>query len=205
MTGGRVVAGVLGLGLVLAVLARLVAERRQMRRARAAGRGAIVHATAASTPRRRQGPVAESVAAWQPARPSSSVGRALALAWAAPVTLPALALGRAGGGSVARDHEHGVWLVTGVDGRVGAFLRAGGAAAVTGGQAVLTKRDRPSAALVAHEAAHARQYERLGPLFLVVYGWFWLRYGYADNPFERGARTAARRHASAVGPVVELA
>lgn len=68
--------------------------------------------------------------------------------------------------------------------------------AITFGHVVLSL-EPPSAELLAHELVHVRQYERLGPLFLPAYvmasGLAWLRGGraYADNPFERAARSDA--------------
>ena len=45
-----------------------------------------------------------------------------------------------------------------------------------------------------HELAHVAQYQRYGILnFLIRYGWYSLRYGYYNNPFEIEARGAERR------------
>jgi hypothetical protein len=41
--------------------------------------------------------------------------------------------------------------------------------------------------LLEHELRHVRQYCVWGPLFLVVYGGLYLRYGYDRHPFERAA------------------
>jgi hypothetical protein len=52
-----------------------------------------------------------------------------------------------------------------------------------------------------HELAHVRQYERLGPLFVVAYGLASLAailrggHVYADNRFERAARARSPRRA----------
>lgn len=44
---------------------------------------------------------------------------------------------------------------------------------------------------VRHELKHVEQYRRLGTFaFLVLYGWYSLRYGYFNNPFEKEARDA---------------
>ncbi|MEX0705789.1 MAG: hypothetical protein WD041_04155, partial [Nitriliruptoraceae bacterium] len=55
-----------------------------------------------------------------------------------------------------------------------------------------------SASLLAHEAVHVRQFERLGPLMVPVYLWLAARHGYRDHPLERAARLGARR-ATATG------
>jgi hypothetical protein len=68
--------------------------------------------------------------------------------------------------------------------------------AITFGHVVLSAGPA-SRALMAHELVHVRQYERLGPLFLPAYllasAWAWLKGGraYADNAFERRARSGA--------------
>ena len=42
---------------------------------------------------------------------------------------------------------------------------------------------------------HVRQAERLGPLLPLLYAWFSARYGYRENPLERGARAGAATRA----------
>jgi hypothetical protein len=48
-----------------------------------------------------------------------------------------------------------------------------------------------SARLLRHEACHLEQIEREGRWrFALKYGWYWLRHGYRDNPYEIEARRA---------------
>lgn len=48
-----------------------------------------------------------------------------------------------------------------------------------------------SASLLKHEAKHLEQIEREGRVwFAIKYGWYWLRHGYHDNPYEVEARQA---------------
>jgi hypothetical protein len=44
-----------------------------------------------------------------------------------------------------------------------------------------------------HEEEHLEQWHRWGVLFPVVYGFYLIRYGYRENPFEVAARKAERR------------
>ncbi len=45
--------------------------------------------------------------------------------------------------------------------------------------------------LLRHELKHVEQYSRLGMLrFLLLYGWYSLKFGYYNNPFEKEARAA---------------
>jgi len=47
--------------------------------------------------------------------------------------------------------------------------------------------------LIEHELAHCRQMERDGrAVFLVKYSWWFLRYGYEQNPYEVQARKEAK-------------
>ena len=130
---------------------------------------------------------------WVPGRPHSAAGRAAAAIWSGPLTLLGLALGRLGGGRARWDTEHGCWVVEGGTGASVRFLRRFGFAAHALGQAVISRHQPTPAALLAHEAAHCRQAERLGPLLVPLYLWYLVRRGYRDNPFERAARHAASR------------
>jgi hypothetical protein len=120
----------------------------------------------------------------------------LAALWALPWTLVGVAIGlvavASGGGyqRVGRVHEfHGGWLRW--------FLRripiAGGAAAMTLGQAVIARTLSDLDFSRRHELVHVAQYERWGPLFVPAYlacsAWLWLRGRdpYFDNPFEEEA------------------
>ncbi len=50
---------------------------------------------------------------------------------------------------------------------------------------------KSSKRLIKHELKHVEQYARLGFVpFLLVYGWYSLRYGYYNNPLEVEARNA---------------
>lgn len=45
--------------------------------------------------------------------------------------------------------------------------------------------------LVRHELKHVEQYQRMGvPVFLWIYLWYSIRYGYYNNPLEKEARQA---------------
>lgn len=49
-----------------------------------------------------------------------------------------------------------------------------------------------SSDVLRHEREHVEQWYRWGVLFPVVYGFYLIRYGYRENPFEVAARKAAR-------------
>lgn len=130
------------------------------------------------------------LAGWVPAPPRSTVGRLIAYVWASPATLGGLLVGLLSGGRpVVRD---GVLLFTNVRGIPKLALRRGGFSATTLGHVVIAVKD-PSPALMAHELAHTRQAERLGPFTGPVYWYLLARYGYARHPMERAARIAGRR------------
>ena len=128
-------------------------------------------------------------AEWVPAPPASTLTRALAYLWAAPMTAVGLLLGATTGvRPVVRD---GVLLFPGARGPAAALLRAQGYAATTLGHAVIATRG-PSPSLMAHELVHVRQAERFGVLFAPVYGLLWAIYGYGRHPMERAARRGGR-------------
>jgi hypothetical protein len=108
------------------------------------------------------------------------------------LALVGVTLGALGGVRPRWDPTHGCLVVAGVRGPSGAALAAVGADANTIGQTVLSRRPDPSPVLLAHESAHVRQTERLGPFLLPVYVWLAARHGYRDHPLERAAREAAR-------------
>lgn len=141
----------------------------------------------ATAPEREPRPLA-ALAAWRPAAPARRLTRVAAYAWAAPVSLAgAVAALAAGRPRVAlRD---GVLVVSGVRGLTGRALRLRGFTAVTLGHVVLA-REEPSPALLAHEAVHVRQAERLGALIAPVYLGLMAVYGYHRHPMERAARLA---------------
>lgn len=134
-------------------------------------------------------PTLAAFADWVPAPPSTTLARALAYAWAAPMTAVGLLLGATTGvRPVVRD---GVLLFPGARGPAGLLLRAQGYAATTLGHAVIATRD-PSPSLMAHELVHVRQAERFGALFAPLYGLLWAVYGYGRHPMERAARRGGR-------------
>lgn len=135
-----------------------------------------------------------ALADWRPAAPRGPVGKALAYAWASPVTLAGLILGLLSGSRPqARD---GVLVFTHAGGPARALLRARGFQATALGHAVVATGD-PDDALLAHELVHVRHAERLGLFSALLYGLLYPVYGYARHPMERAARTAARLHRGA--------
>ncbi len=129
------------------------------------------------------------LAGWVPPVPRTTVGRVLAYVWAAPATVGGLIVGLLSGRvPTVRD---GVLVFGEVGGIPGLLLTRGGFAATTLGHVVIA-RGVPSEALMAHELAHTRQAERLGPLTGPVYWYLLARYGYARHPMERAARRAGR-------------
>lgn len=133
------------------------------------------------------------------------VPQLLRVAWAAPCSAIGLVLG-------------GVLLLAGgrarvVDGAVEIALRPARAdcgrrlaackfRAITFGHVILGVTGAELDAYRAHEQVHVRQYERLGPLFLLAYPlaslWAWWRGGdpYWHNRFE----VEARRHSATPPP-----
>jgi hypothetical protein len=93
-------------------------------------------------------------------------GRWAAALWSAPAdarrALRRARLGRSP--TVGSDRR--CLVATGVGGPLGAALRLVGAGANAIGQVVLCRSERPSSALLDHEAVHVRQAERLGPLLV---------------------------------------
>ncbi len=129
------------------------------------------------------------LARWTPKAPVSLLGRLLAVVWAAPSTLAGLLVGLLTGRLPSvRD---GVLVFADVRGLPGLLLGRGGFAATTLGHVVIAKA-QPSDVLMAHELAHTRQAERLGPFAGPVYWYLLARYGYARHPLERAARRAGR-------------
>jgi hypothetical protein len=181
------------------VVAGLVAVLRQRAEAQAVRRGELPAASAsADVPVRvSYDPVARRLAAWVPSPPATPLGRLLASAWAGPMTVIGFAVSLVAGRRPVWDPELGCFVAAGMRGPSSRLLRLVGADANTIGQVVLVTPAEPSRVLLAHEAVHARQAERLGPLLLPVYLWLGARYGYRDNPLERAARLGARRYREA--------
>lgn len=91
-----------------------------------------------------------------------------------------------------------------------------GWAGITFGNIVVL-RDDPTGTemgtrILSHELVHVRQYMKLGPLFLPLYGLFYLvirafipgSNGYYDNPFEVGARRQVGQFVDVWGAVQRL-
>lgn len=166
---------------------------RQRSEARAVARGELprAHASAQLPPQRPAAPWAESLAGWVPSRPVTTPGRVAAVVWSAPLTLAGLVLAALAGRWPRWEPELGCLVVRGAGGPSRLVLGAVGASANTVGLVVLSPGLDPDPRLLAHEAVHARQAERLGPLLLPLYLWLSARYGYRDNPLERAARKGA--------------
>ena len=130
-----------------------------------------------------------ALAEWRPAPPRHVLSRALAYAWAAPVTVAGLILGLLSGSRP--QVREGVLVFANAGGPAAALLRARGFQATALGHAVVATGE-PDAALLAHELVHVRHAERLGVFSALLYGALYPLYGYARHPMERAARTAGR-------------
>lgn len=181
--------------LAATVVTSVVGVVRQRQEARAVRAGTLPRASAAAAlpPRAPQPPWAERLATWVPDRPSTPAGRVAATVWAAPLTAAGLVLAALAGRLPRWDAELGCFVVRGAGGPSRAALGFVRASANTVGQVVLSPGADPDPILLAHEAVHARQAERLGVLLLPAYAWLSARYGYRDNPLERAARLGAAR------------
>lgn len=172
-----------------------VAIARQRREAQAVRLGVLPRASAAAAlpPRRAQPDWAERLSGWVPTRPTTPLGRAAATLWSAPLTAVGLILAVLAGSRPRWDEGLGCFVVRGAGGPSRAALAAVGASANTVGLVVLSPGAAPDPVLLAHEAVHARQAERFGPLLLPLYVALSARFGYRDNPLERAARLGARQ------------
>jgi hypothetical protein len=184
---------------VLTLLAGAVGVVRHRRDTMRVRRGELPPASAAADlpPARPAGPLAERLATWVPSAPTTDVGRIAAAMWAAPLTLPGVAIALLSGARPRWSPTHHCLVALGVGGPSGLALRIVGADANAIGAVVLCRRLDPPSSLLAHEVVHVRQAERLGPLLLVAYLWLAARYGYRDHPLERAARAGARASRSA--------
>lgn len=189
-------ADVLGAGLLVAGAIGVARQRRERRRV-ARGELAPVTSATLAVPSSRQGPLARAVSTWTPGAPPTAVTRALAYLWAAPATAVGALIATSTGGHWGWDREHGCVVVEGATGGSAWLLARMGISANAIGHVVVSRRSPTPPLLLAHEAAHVRQVERLGPLLLPLYVYWWARHGYRDNPLEQGARAAARRWADA--------
>lgn len=186
----------LGRLLVTAVLAAgVVGLIRQRRERDALRRGELSRPPAGTLlpPPEHASALSGRFARWAPARPATTAGRAAVMLWAAPLSLVGLVLGILGGGRPRWDPAYGCLVFEGTGGLSGRALEAVGAGANAIGHVVLSRHEHTPALLLAHEAAHVRQAERLGPLLLPLYVVWQARYGYRHNPVERGARHRAHR------------
>lgn len=185
--------GVVALALGATLAAGLVGVVRQRQEAEQARRGRLQRAAADRDlpPRRPQGRVGDGLSSWIPTAPVQPWGRTLAFLWASPLTIVGWSLAIAAGRRPVWHDDLRCWVVTGVRGPSELALRAVRADANTIGHVVLSRLADPSPALLAHEAVHVRQAERLGPLLLPAYVWLAARYGYRDHPLERAARRGA--------------
>lgn len=188
--------------LVATLTAGAVAVARQRRESVQVRRGELTpHAQVVDDPPRRPyGPVGAWFAAWQPAPPRHRLTRVLTVLWAAPLSAVGLVVAGLSGRRPRYEPAHGCLVARGVGGMSRRMLGAVGAHANAVGHVVLSRVPDPSAALLAHEALHVRQAERLGPLLLPTYAWLGAWYGYRDHPLERAARRAARDVAAAPPP-----
>lgn len=134
----------------------------------------------------------QRLAGWVPAPPRRPVGRALAYAWASPMTVAGLVLGATAG--VAPEVREGVLLFPRARGLAGLMMRSRGFGATALGHVVVATGD-PSPTLLAHELVHVRHAERLGPLFAPLYLGLLGACGYTRHPMERAARLGGRRAA----------
>lgn len=141
--------------------------------------------------------LADRFADWTPRQPSTPLARVVAMVWAAPLSAAGLVLGVLGRGRPRWSDRFGCLVFEGVRGPSGRALAAVGAGANALGHVVLSRYEDTPEVLLAHEAAHVRQAERLGPLLIPVYLLWQARYGYRQNPVERAARLQARRHGDA--------
>jgi len=109
--------------------------------------------------------------------------------WSLPNTL--IGLGFAAlSGTVPRPRD-GVLVAKSNRGLAYWFLTRRGFGAITFGR-VVTSAVEVTPRLLVHESHHSRQYEVLGPFFLLVYLFLHARRGYAANPLELEAEACAR-------------
>lgn len=192
MTRRAITTDVVAAVTVLCGVAGLVRYRYE-RRAVLEGRLPVLGSGGITAPPRGEDPLSALLARWVPRRPRSRAGRLAATVWCSPLTAVGLVLGLASGGRWRRGP--GCVVVSG--GRRGpAHVQARlGFAANAVGQVVLARPTDPPGPLIAHEAAHVRQAERLGPAILPVYLVLFARWGYRQHPLERAARHAVSRWA----------
>ncbi|TVR25673.1 MAG: hypothetical protein EA387_03615, partial [Nitriliruptor sp.] len=177
-----IVAGIVG-------VVRQRAEAQRVRRGELPPAARIVD----DAPQHPYGALSQRLATWVPERPRTPAGRLLGFVWAAPLTLVGAGVALASGRVPRWDPALGCLVARDVGGPSGVALRSVGAQANAIGHVVLAGAAVPPAGLLAHEAVHVRQAERLGPLLVLAYLWLGARHGYRDHPLERAARLGARR------------
>jgi hypothetical protein len=170
-------------------VARQRAEAQRVRRGELPPAARIVD----DLPQHPYGAWSRRLATWVPDRPRTPIGRTLGVVWAAPLTLVGAGLALASGRVPRWDPALGCLVARDVGGPSRVALRSVGAQANAIGHVVLAQGTAPPPALLAHEAVHVRQAERLGPLLVPAYLWLGARHGYRDHPLERAARLGARR------------
>lgn len=129
--------------------------------------------------------------------------RWLGLLWAAPCSLLGALLGLAvlaAGGSARRVGPTVEVALAERHGGVPVWARGLRFSAITFGHVIVGQSHEALATLRRHERIHVRQYERLGPLFLIAYPGSSLlalirgRCPYRDNRFEKQAFAEASAH-----------
>jgi hypothetical protein len=175
-----------------------VRQRREVEQVRRGARprfsdGAVEPVPSSGLGGRSVGRLVGRLSTWVPEPPRTRPGRVAAAVWASPLTAIGLLMALASGRRPRWSDEHRCLLVDQVRGPSGVALRTVGAEANAIGQVVLSRAAESSPALLAHEAVHVRQAERLGPLLFPLYLWLGARYGYRAHPLEQAARLGARR------------
>jgi hypothetical protein len=186
------------------IVAGIVGVARQRAEAQRVARGELTPAARVvdDVPRRPYGALSRHLATWVPEPPRTPAGRLLGVAWASPLTLVGGAVALLSGRLPRWDPTLGCLVARDVGGPSRLALRSVGAQANAIGHVILARGTAPSPPLLAHEAVHVRQAERLGPLLVPTYLWLGARHGYRDHPLERAARLGARR---AVRPAADPA
>ncbi len=182
------VAGAVVVGLALVAARR---RARELRRERS-GELPLLGPDGQPTPSVPVGGLAAAVCTWEPT-PLPPARRRAAMAWASPATVLGLAMAVAGGSRPTWDDRVHAFVATGVAGPSGWALARAGMGANTLGHTIVARTDHLSDRLLAHEAVHVRQFERLGVGMYPLYLWYSARYGYRDNPLEVAARRGAAR------------
>lgn len=140
---------------------------------------------------RHQDALSRRLATWIPGPPRGPLARLAAVLWAAPASALGLAAAASTGGVWRLDPALGALVVAGGSSGMNALQARLGFAANTLGHVVICRAADPSAELLAHEAVHVRQTERLGVALLPLYVWLMARWGYRQHPLERAARLGA--------------